>query len=274
MIDTFETRRHKEGVAFLVVKFLRVAIAFDGIAREFRARLSAGDLARSGLCDRLRELTESLAFDLKEKAHALFRSEKRNGAGGSDARDMRRILSGMKVSIERRTIDSYVGTGYHLLLILQEALYQVERYAPELEREKEEIQRLLSLADESEYPFTREERAELARLRTVDEISATLARDSVELAERIMTRCEGIMSRTSEVMRRFIASGSDNEILVLNLLENRDLVEAVYGAGAAEAVLGELCGPEALPGPTGVARAVAFVRARCGNVTGVESISS
>jgi len=271
---TFETRRHKEGVAFLVVKSLRVAVTFRGIANDFRALLEAGDLARGGLCDRLRELTESLAFDQKEKAHLLFRNEKRYGSGaGADAQDMRSALAGMKVSIERRTIDSYVGTGFHLLLILQEALYQVERYAPELQKEREEIQRLLAMADASSYHFTEEERAELARLETVEGISSALARDSVDLAKRIMGRCETVMTRTAEVIRRFIVSASDNEILILNLLENRDLVENVYGVGAAEAVLRDLCAGPQFVGPTGVQRALSFVRTHCGNVTGVASIS-
>ena len=274
MADSFETRRHKEGVAFLVVKSLRVAVTFRGIAHDFRKLLEAGELADGGLCDRLRELTESVAFDQKEKAHLLFRNEKRLGNGvTTDAQDMERALAAMKVSIERRTIDSYVGTGYHLLLILQESLYQVERYTPELQREKEEILRLLAIADASSYPFTGEERAELARLQTVEAISSAFAHDSVDLAKRIMGRCEKVMKRTAEVIRRFIVSANDNEILILNLLENRELVEDVYGEGAAEELLRDLCAGPDFSGVTGVERALSYVRAHCGNVTGVASIS-
>ena len=131
--DRFEMRRHKERVAFLVVKFLRVHAAFTRIAAEFQARENgtAESLAGSGLFEKVRELTGSIAFDLKEMAHTLFRSDSLSGQTRT-RRGKRQVLAGRKDSIERLSLDSYIGTGYHLLLILQESLYQLERYAPEL----------------------------------------------------------------------------------------------------------------------------------------------
>ena len=231
--EQFDTRRRKEQLAFLVVKFLRASVSFKVINADFRRLNDQGCLAGCGLFERVRELEDSLVFDLKEKAHFLFRKEGANrapapaAASAGDTRDTRRLIAGMKSNIETRSIDSYIGTGWHLLQILQESLYQIERYAPELEKEKGEISRILELARSTGYKFSLEERAELERLKALDEISVKLAAEAEELAVRVMERCEALFAGTADVIRNFLASQSDNEILVLNLLEHRDLVEKV-----------------------------------------------
>ena len=72
------------------------------------------------------------------------------------------------------------------------------------------------------------------------------------------------------MIRRFGASANDNEILVLNLLQHTDLVEKVYGTGSVEAIFSELTAGSGYKGRTGLDRAIAFVRARCGNISGLE----
>ncbi len=269
----FEARRRKEQVAFLVVKFLRMYVSFKEIAREFHARSASGTLAGSGLFDRVGGLAQSIAYDLKELAHALFRA--RNGQDTAEAagRGTREILTGMKTVLERRSLDSYIGTGYHLLLILHESLYQIERYSPELDKEKSEIARIMELARADTPGFPPDQRAELERLHALDEISAKLAVDSAELARVVLGRCEELLEATAHVIRRFGTSANDNEILILNLLQNRDLVEKVYGEGAAETIFAELCTGPGFKGRTGLDRALAFVRARCGNVSGLDTPS-
>ncbi len=264
----FETRRRKEQVAFLVVKFLHVHVSFKEIAADFRARSASGDLSGNGLYRRVRELGNGVAFDLKETAHSLFRAD---AGGRARTRDPRRLLAGMKNSIHGRTIDSYVGTAYHLLLILEESLYQIEHYTPELETEKGEMGRLLDMARAVNTPFSAEERAELERLRALDETTAKLAADSARLAQGVIRRCESLLVGTARVIRDFAAGAADNEILILNLLINRGLVDKVYGKGTAEALLGELCAGRGLPAGTGIERATAFARARCGNVSALEA---
>lgn len=258
----FEARRRKEQVAFFVVKFLRMYVSFKEIAEEFHARSESGRLSGGGLFERVGGLAQSIAFDLKELAHSLFRV--RNGPHDADAprRGTAELLAGMETVLEQRSLDSYIGTGYHLLLILQESLYQVERYTPELDGEKSEIARIMEQA--------RAGSSEPERLQALAEISAKLAVDSAELARGVLRRCEELLEGTARVIRRFGASANDNEILVLNLLQNRDLVERVYGAGAAETIFAELCTGPGFKGRTGTDRALAFVRARCGNVSGLE----
>jgi hypothetical protein len=86
----------------------------------------------------------------------------------------------------------------------------------------------------------------------------------------VIGRCEELLEGTARVIRRFGSSANDNEILVLNLLQHTDLVEKVYGAGSVEAIFSELTAGSGFKGRTGLDRAIAFVRARCGNISGLE----
>ncbi len=220
--DQFETRRRKEQVAFLVVKFLRAALLFrdiDGAFDSFAGSPSPGD---AGLFEKVRDLVNGLLFDLKERAHALFRTKK----------------PGARPTPEARSLDALIGTGFHLMMILQESLYQVVRYTPELEKEK-------------------------------DELAARVASESAELATRVMERCRTVFSATLEVVHRLLTKVHDNEILVLNLVRNADLLEQVYGRAAADEILSALCRGPGREGTPPFERALEYVREKCGNTTGL-----
>jgi hypothetical protein len=233
----FESRRRKEELAFLVVKFLRAFLRFREIGQSFRAAAQVNRLADSGLFERVRDLEEGLAFDLKEKAHYLFRTTSRQ-ANGLQASGPRSDA----LALDARSIDSYVGTGFHVLLILRESLYQIEHYAPELEGMGESEKQLYS--------------------------------ETEGLAGRMVERCEELFSSAAGALRRLLTSADDNEILVLNLLQNVDLLEQVYGAGSAEGIFSDLCKGKRLAGRTGTERAAAYVKANCGNVTGLPGQSA
>jgi len=279
--EDFELRRRKEERAFLVVKFMRAHDSFGRISEEFRLRSSTGSLAGSGLFERVRELAESLVFDLKEKAHLLFRTagngaeaggpngspaDPRSGAAQPNGQS-RKWLAAVERGIEARSIDSTIGTAYHLLLILQESLYQIERYTPELEREKAEINRILQLARAPGSNLTEAELEELERLRALDEASMRAAIESEDMTLRVMERCETVYAAAAEVIRHFVTGERDNEVLVLNLLQNRELVERIYGSGGLEAIFQEIFAGTEIAGETGTERALSFARARCGNLT-------
>jgi len=263
----FGARRRKEQVAFLVVKFLRLHISFKEIAAEFHARSADATLPSAGLYPRVAALAQGLGFDLKELAHALFRNGPEHPAASPHHRQE---LSSMKTTLERRFLDSSIGTGFHLLMILQESLYQIERYSPELKQETTEIERIMELSRSatSAARGKKEDAADLDSLHVLDEISSKLAGDAAGLAMVVMKRCEDLLDATARVIRRFGTSANENEILVLNLLQNRALVEKVYGEGSAEVILSELSA--GYRGRTGVDRALAFVKAKCGNVSGLE----
>jgi hypothetical protein len=229
--DGFERRRRKEELAFLVVKFLRAYLRFQEIGEMFREVSRSNGLAGSGLFERVRDLEEGLAFDIKEKAHFLFRT-------GAPAPGLR--SDGL--AIDARLIDSHIGTGFHLLLILRESLYQIDRYAPEIDQEGETGRRMHA--------------------------------ETEELAGRMVERCSELFRSAAEALRRLVTGVEDNEILVLNLLQNIDLLEQVYGAGSAEAIFAEQCRGKRLAGKTGTEKAISYAKAKCGNLTGLPAQSA
>ncbi len=269
--EMFEERRVKEYLAFLVVKFLKAYVAFEGIHAAFRHADADGCLATCGVFEQVRELEESLAFDLKEMAHALFRTQKGwdTGKPKPAARISRRMLRELTASIEMRTIDSYLGTGYHLLAILKESLYQLRYYAPAYEEEKAEVAAIEDMARRLKYTFSPEEARELEHLRSLATLSVKLSAENEALSRRMAIRCRDLFQGTAQVIRRHLEGAAENEVLVQNLLQNRDLLDRVYGAGAAERIFLELCRGRDVAGSTGVERARSYVQKHCGNVDGL-----
>ena len=262
----YEPRRRKEELAFLVVKFLKAYASFQEIRAGFHDAARRECLESCGLFEKVRLLEESLAFDLKEKAHYLFRSATApHGSSRAATKDTRRLLAELKISIETKTVDAYIGTGFHLLLMLRESLYQIQRYAPEFELERQEIARIEELTREVN-PGAEAQR-DLEHLRALSEISVKLAADSVDTAHRIMARCDALFKRTAEVIRHLMMSARDNEILLQNLLQNVELLEVAYGEGSAELIFSDLLKSRRVEGKTGHEKALAYAKARCGNIT-------
>lgn len=274
--DGFGERRTKENLAFLVVKFLKAYVAFEGIHAAFRKAEADGSLAAGGIFEQVRELEENLAFDLKEMAHALFRSRGVRGAREPKAsgRISRRMLRELTASIEMRAIDSYLGTGYHLLAILKESLYQLRTYAPAYEQEKVEVASIEDMARRLKYTFSNEEVRELEHLRSLAELSMRLSSEAEALSRRMMARCRDLFRGTAQVILRNLETAAENEVLVQNLFQNRELLDRVYGSGAAERIFLELCRSKDLSGTTGVERARSYVRKHCGNVDGLSAAAS
>ena len=271
--EPFEARRRKEHVAFLVVKFLKAHDSFMEILREFQEAKRENRLGGGGLYRSIGDLEESLAFDIKEKAHFLFRADHANGRKET-ARGSKRTISDLKTGIESRAIDSFIGTGYHLLAILEESLYQLERYSPTYQKEQEEISRFESLARRIGYTFSAEEMRELEHLRSLSSISLNLSTETEELTVRLMERCESLFRGTAEVLRHFMEGSAENEILVQNLLQNVGLFEKVYGEGAAERIFWVMFRHKGIEGSTGLEKATAFTRERCGNTSGIPGLAS
>jgi hypothetical protein len=269
--EMFEERRVKEYLAFLVVKFLKAYVAFEGIHAAFRRADADGCLATCGVFEHVRDLEETLAFDLKEMAHALLRTRTGRDTGKPKpaARISRRMLRELTASIEMRTIDSYLGTGYHLLAILKESLYQLRYYAPAYEEEKAEVAAIEDMARRLKYTFSPEEARELEHLRSLATLSVKLSAENEALSRRMAVRCRDLFQGTAQVIRRYLEGAAENEVLVQNLLQNRDLLDRVYGAGAAERIFLELCRGRDVAGATGVERARSYVQKHCGNVDGL-----
>ena len=259
--DLFEERRTKENLAFLVVKFLKAYVAFDRINAAFREHGTVG------LLEPVRELEESLAFDMKEIAHGLFRARAAGAAPEPKpaARVSRRMFREVKASIEMRAIDSYIGTGYHLLAILKESLYQLRHYVPAQDVEKSEVAAIEEAAHRARYTFSAEEARELENLRSLAALSRKLGAETEAMSRRMVARCRDLFQGTAQVILSHLEGASENEVLVQNLLQNRALLEQVYGRGAAERIFMELCQGRDVAGTTGLERAKSYVRKHCGN---------
>lgn len=290
-IDPYIARRKKEELSFLIVRFLRAYVLFDEIYRDFQ-ELAAGPhgFQGSGLFRRVRDLEEKLVFDIKEKAHFLFRSSqaepagdevelkyadlqrhllRREGAGGGD--EARQILTELRKSLVDRSIDSYVGAGFHLFMILRESLYQLEFYAPRYGQELEQAERIEYLARRVGLDLSEEEAHELEHIRQIVKHGQAVAAYTRDLAERALERCRSLFKETAEILRHLIEESGANEVLVLNVLSQRQLVERVFGPGSAEEILAHMFRNSDLPGATGMEKGLAFVRERCGNTEALEA---
>jgi hypothetical protein len=266
--DGFGERRAKESLAFLVVKFLKAYVAFEHIQEAFREAEAQDRLAASGVFELVKDLEETLAFDVKELAHALFRRRPGAGVRGekTSGRISRRMLRELTASIEMRSIDSYIGTGYHLLTILRETLYQLKNYGPAYRQEKAELAAIEDLARRLRYAFSPEEARELEHLRSLTELSTKLTAETEAMSRRMLARCRDLFRGTARVLLRTLEGAGENEVLVQNLFLNRRLLDRVYGDGSAERIFLELCRGRDVAGTTGTERARSYLGRHCGNV--------
>jgi hypothetical protein len=283
-------RRRKEDLSFLVVRFMRAYVLFSEIYEEFKALLGeGGDFQHAGMFAKIRQLEQTLVFDIKEKAHFLFRSDRPDadepGTVGSGFADLERILlqsqeadrnrarevfAELRKSLVRKSIDSYIGTGFHLFMILMESVYQLENYVPQYRSELEYLERIEYLTNRIGYDFDPEEEHELDHIKQVVALCQSIATDTQELADVALERCMALFRETTEILRHSIEESAGNEVLVLNLLKERALVEQVYGSGSWETILSHMFRAVGGLGESGAQKAESFARRSCGNIEGLE----
>jgi hypothetical protein len=279
-------RRRKEDLSFLVVRFMKAYVQFSDFYGQFKAlQTEGGDFQHAGLFARIKKLEQTLVFDIKEKAHFLFRSESYESDEpepvGSRFADLERILlesreadksraravfAELRRSLVRKSIDSYIGTGFHLFMILLESVYQLENYVPQYLGELEYLERIESLTSRIGYDFDPEEEHELGHIRQVVSLCQSIAADTLELADVALERCMVLFRETAEILRHSIEGSASNEVLVLNLLKEKGLVEQVYGSGSWEKILNHMFRKVEGPEESGAQKAEGFARKACGNV--------
>jgi hypothetical protein len=265
-VESYLDRRRKEQQSFLVVRFLRAYELFEGIYRDFRAVSSGGrGFGGSGLFQRVKEMEERLVFDIKEKAHFLFRGPVPEGQEEAVGGRSRPTMSALGRSLVDRALDSTIGTGFHMFMILRECLYQLEAYAPRYGAELEQVERLEELSRRAGSRLSEEERHELDHLRQIGKHGQEMAAYARELAEQALERCRALFQEAAELLRHFIESAGRNEVLVLNLLREREAVDRVYGEGGAERLFSHMFRKSDKSGASGLAKALAYARRHCGN---------
>jgi hypothetical protein len=266
-VEPYLSRRRREEQSFLVMRFLQAYELFEGIYRDFREVSSSGrGFSGSGLFQRVKDMEEKLVFDIKEKAHFLFRGPAPAGRAEAAGSRSRPTMSALGRSLVDRALDSTIGTGFHMFMILRECLYQLEVYAPRYETELEQVERLEELARRLGSGLGEEESHELEHIRQIVKHGQGLSAYARELAEQALERCLALFRQAAELLRHFIESAGQNEVLVLNLLREREVVDRVYGEGGAERLFSHMFRKSGKPGASGLQKALAYARRHCGNI--------
>jgi tetratricopeptide (TPR) repeat protein len=174
-----------------------------GIVREFFeahqlmrglfARFRAGELRFAELGPLIDGDESSVLFRLKERCHALFRSD---GPGGRAVRH-RELL-----------FDLAVGSLFHEAMKFRESFYQTEVYGP----------RVRALRDEAG--------AEAKSL--FQEFERMLAAGTARLHEGLQ-ECEALLARTSDQLQVLLELHRANALVVRTLVEHPELVREVFG---------------------------------------------
>ena len=284
-------RKRKEELAFLVVKFLKAYSVFNEIYTDFKRYEKIGKgFVNSGLFEKIKFLEEKLVYDIKEKAHFLYRSTKGADSRSEDVdnsyKSLQKLLSSKKLGSESRniaidilteirrslinqSIDSYIGTGFHIFMILRESVYQLEFYVPQYIQERQHIRKIESLSRKLGYVFSAEEMHELDHIKEIDELSRSLVRDTKRTATRSIERCKSLFERTAEILKHVMKESEENEILILNLIKEKKLLEKIYRPEGVDEIFSDMYKHTDIPGRTGVDRALNYIKKYSGNITGI-----
>lgn len=171
-----------------LVDIVREFLSVHGLLRRLFERHHAGVLHFEDVQALAGDNDSSPLFRLKERCHGLFRAGEVGGAA---------------------LFDLAVGSLFHEAMKLRENLYQLEVYAPKVERARVRA-----------VPGSEELFGEFERI---------LVASRVRLAEAL-AECEALLEQTRRQFQALLVSHKDNGLVVRYLLAN---------TGPAEAVLGE-----------------------------------
>jgi hypothetical protein len=87
-----------------------------------------------------------------------------------------------------------------------------------------------------------------------------------------MQRCKSLFHETSEILLHVIQESRKNEVLVLNLLRERDLVDRIYGFKAHERIFSRMYASMPNLGLTGLEKAINYCRYNCNNTSGLPEV--
>ena len=196
------TREAHERVARTVLRFLRSRAKLDDLiaGSARRARIPFDDINR---------FVEGDLFDLKEDCHSLFRADE-----GPNQVDL--SAGGL--------FDLLVGSLFHQMMKVKENTYQIERYAPKYAALRRAVRG--PQAPEDGETFLREGQRIIQRARKA------LRQDLAHAVE--------LFHEAAMVLRHVVCEHRDNPLLVRTLLDNADVVEAVYGHRTLDDLISEM----------------------------------
>jgi tetratricopeptide (TPR) repeat protein len=171
-----------------LVDIVREFLSVHGLLRRLFERHHAGSLRFEEVQALAGDNESSPLFRLKERCHGLFRAGEVGGAA---------------------LFDLAVGSLFHEAMKLRENLYQLEVYAPKVERARARA------GPGSEGLF--------------EEFERILVASRIRLAEAL-AECEALLEQTRRQFQALLASHKNNGLVIRYLIAN---------TGSAEAVLGE-----------------------------------
>jgi hypothetical protein len=196
------SRESQERVTQTVVRFLHARVKLDEL---IAMSASEGRIP----FDAVNAFVENELFELKEESHALFRNEE-------NSEEVNLTSAGL--------FDILLGSLFHQMMKVKESTYQVERYAPKYAALREAIKG--HRGPEHGKSFLHEGERILQRARR------SLRQDLAHATE--------VFQEATVVLRHVLVENRDNALLVRNLLDNKELVEAVYGPKSLEKLLRDM----------------------------------
>jgi len=195
-------RERQELLSNTAVRFLKARARFDELIANTagRGRISF---------DEVNQFVEDDLFELKEACHTLFRE--------ATPREEESLSSG-------QLFDILVGSLFHQMMKVKESCYQLERYGPQYAALRRAVHG--PNPPENADVFLREGQRILQRARRA------LGQDLKHAVE--------LFNEAAAALRHVLAENRDNPILARTLIDNAELLEAVYGAKALDRLLAEM----------------------------------
>jgi hypothetical protein len=291
--QSYVFRRKKEFLPLLVVRFLHAYDAFNSIYGDFQKnglgkdRLNAQ--AENSFFERIKHLEESLFFDIEAKSRFLFRRSRGTNIKEAeiqsryadliaylaiedrpvDDSEVTNTFSQLRKSLLNKSLDTNIRKLLHILTLLKVNFHELEYYDVEYAQEHEYVIKIESLFTSIGRALDDSEKHELNHVKEIDKIGRKIVNDTKNHIKIAMQRCKSLFHETSQILLHVIQESRKNEVLVLNLLRERKLVDRIYGFNANERIFSRMYAGMPNWGHTGLERAVNYCRYNCNNISGL-----
>ena len=289
-------RRKKEFLSLLVVRFLRANHVFNGIYGDFR-KVGLGAVgyqsqAEGSLFKRINHLEQSLFFDIEAKSRFLFRHSRGTNLDDTEIQskyddllaylsferspvndgEIGHTFSQLRKSLLNKSLDTNISKILHILRLLKVNLHELEYYDVEYAKEHEYVVRIESLFNKFGRVLEKHERHELDHIKDIDKISHKIVSDTKNHIRIAMKRCRSLFHETSQILLHVVQEARKNELLVLNLIRERELIDRIYGFEAHERIFSGMYASMPDLGLTGLEKAINYCRYNCNNTSGLPEV--
>jgi hypothetical protein len=295
--QSYIVRRKKEFLPLLVVRFLRAYDTFNGIYGDFQEHslVTVGYQAQAeGSCfKRINHLEQSLFFDIEAKSRFLFRRFRGTNLNDTEIQskhddliaylsferspvndgEIGNTFSQLRKSLLNKSLDTNIRKILYILRLLKVNLHELEYYDVEYAQEHEYVVKIESLFNKFGRVLEKHERHELAHIKDIDKISHKIINDTKNHIKIAMQRCRSLFHETSQILLHVIQEARKNEVLVLNLIRERELIDRIYGSKAHERIFSGMYASMPNLGHTGLEKAINYCRYNCNNTSGLPEVT-